>query len=282
LESTARLKREGFDVLLLPVRENGRVCLSALKDVLDERVALVSIMAVNNEIGVIQDLAEIGRLSRNVGAWFHTDAAQAFGKMEIDVESMSIDLLSISAHKIYGPKGIGALFIRGRKPKVTLDPLMDGGGQERGLRSGTLSPALCVGLGEAASVAGREYMQEAARLTQLRDALWHGLKAACPQLELNGDLENRLPGNLNFTVPGIEGEELLASLEGLSISAGSACASASGTSSHVLQALGRNPATIAAAVRIGLGRFTTRHEIEGARNMLVKAISKSDNLSCDY
>lgn len=272
LESAARLEREGFAVTCLPVGADGLLDLDDLKEALDERVAVVSVMAANNEIGVLQPLAEIGAAARAVGAWFHTDAAQAFGKIPLDVDAMQIDLMSISGHKIYGPKGIGALYLRGRKPKVTLEPLMDGGGQERGLRSGTLAPALCVGLGAAAEIAGREHEAEAARLREMRDGLWARLSAERPALTLNGAMTPRLAGNLNITVPGLESAELLAALDGLSVSAGSACSSGAQAASHVLQALGHDPAKIAAGIRIGLGRFTTEDEITAAAEMLISAI----------
>jgi cysteine desulfurase len=274
LESTARLSREGFDVKILPIQKNGLLDLSTLKKALDDRVAIVSVMAANNEIGVIQPLADIGAMVRDCGAWFHTDAAQAFGKYPLDVDAMSIDMMSISGHKIYGPKGVGALYVRGRKPKVELDPLMDGGGQERGLRSGTLPVPLCVGLGAAADIAKSEMGQEAERLTRMRNRLWDLLQQSDADLSLNGDLDRRLPGNLNITVPGVESSELLAALDGLSVSSGSACSSGAQAASHVLQALGHDPAKVAAGLRIGLGRFTTENDIAAAAEMLLAAVSK--------
>jgi cysteine desulfurase len=272
LESAARLEREGFGVTILPVGEDGLLDLDILRETLDERVALVSVMAANNEIGVLQPLQEIAAAAHEVGAWFHTDAAQAFGKIPLDVGGTGIDLMSISGHKIYGPKGVGALYVRSRKPKVTLEPLMDGGGQERGLRSGTLPVPLCVGLGAAAEIAGREMATEQARLKAMRDTLWQRLRDVRPRLTLNGDAEMRLAGNLNITVPGIELGELLAAADGVSISGGSACSSGDQAGSHVLQALGHDPAAVAAGVRIGLGRFTTQAEIDAAVEMLIAAI----------
>jgi cysteine desulfurase len=274
LESTARLSREGFNVKILPIQKNGLLDLSTLKEALDDRVAIVSVMAANNEIGVIQPLADIGVMVRECGAWFHTDAAQAFGKYPLDVDAMCIDMMSISGHKIYGPKGVGALYVRGRKPKVELDPLMDGGGQERGLRSGTLPVPLCVGLGAAADIAKSEMGQEAERLTRMRNRLWDLLQQSDADLSLNGDMDNRLPGNLNITVPGVESSELLAALDGLSVSSGSACSSGAQAASHVLQALGHDPAKVAAGLRIGLGRFTTENDIAAAAEMLLAAVSK--------
>jgi len=274
LESTARLSREGFNVKILPIQKNGLLDLSTLKEALDDRVAIVSVMAANNEIGVIQPLADIGAMVRECGAWFHTDAAQAFGKYPLDVDAICIDMMSISGHKIYGPKGVGALYVRGRKPKVELDPLMDGGGQERGLRSGTLPVPLCVGLGAAADIAKSEMGQEAERLTRMRNRLWDLLQQSDADLSLNGDMDNRLPGNLNITVPGVESSELLAALDGLSVSSGSACSSGAQAASHVLQALGHDPAKVAAGLRIGLGRFTTENDIAAAAEMLLAAVSK--------
>ena len=274
LESVARLAREGFETVVLPVKPDGLVDIDVLMKVLDERVALVSVMAANNEIGVIQPVAEIGVLARTVGAWFHTDAAQAYGKVPLDVDAMDIDLMSISGHKIYGPKGIGALYVRGRKPKVTLAPLMDGGGQERGLRSGTLPTPLCVGMGAAAEIAAREGEAEAARLTVLRDRLWQRLTDGIPRLALNGDARERLAGNLSITLPGVETSELLAAVPDLSISGGSACSSAGNAGSHVLQALGHDPAKVAAGIRIGLGRFTTDVEVDAAADSLIAAMAR--------
>ncbi len=202
LESCAQLEREGFRVTYLPVEPNGLVSLDTLAAALSERTLLVSVMAAHNEIGVIQPLAEIGALCRSKGVLFHSDAAQAFGKIALDVEGMQIDLLSISGHKIYGPKGVGALYVR-RRPRVRLLPLIDGGGQERGLRSGTLPTPLCVGIGRAAAIAMAEMTDEATRLRRLRDRMQAGLARRVPGLRLNGDAERRLPGSLNLLFPGI-------------------------------------------------------------------------------
>ncbi|MCR9218707.1 MAG: cysteine desulfurase [Alphaproteobacteria bacterium] len=274
LESAARLEREGFEVVRLGIGRDGLIDPDALEAALDERTALVSIMAVNNEIGVIQPLAEISKRARAVGAWLHTDAAQAFGKIPLDVEALGIDLMSVSGHKIYGPKGVGALYIRRRRPKVQLEPLMDGGGQEKGLRAGTLPTPLCVGLGKAAEIARRERDAEAARLTALRDRLLARLEAEIDGLFLNGSRAQRIPGNLNVTIPGLEGQELLAALDGLSVSSGSACSSGAPGASHVLQALGLEAGKVAASVRLGLGRFTTEEEVEVAADRLVAAVNR--------
>ncbi len=273
LESVKRLGEEGVDTVTLPVRANGLIDLDVLAEALDEPTALVSIMAANNEIGVVQPLAEIGALCRTRSTLFHTDAAQAVGKVPIDVEAMHIDLLSISGHKLYGPKGIGALYVR-RRPRVRLEPLFDGGAQERGLRSGTLPAPLCVGLGEACVIAAAEMAIEAARLRRLRERLFRGLTAALPDVALNGDAERRLPGNLNICVPRIDGETLLAAVPELSLSMGSACTSAAVEPSYVLRALGLADELANGSFRIGVGRFTSDADIDYAVERLVTAIRR--------
>lgn len=274
LESAARLEREGFEVVRLAIGRDGLVDLDAVEAALDVRTALISVMAVNNEIGVIQPLAEIGKRARAVGAWFHSDAAQGFGKIPLDVDALGVDLMSISGHKIYGPKGIGALYLRRKKPKVQLEPLMDGGGQERGLRSGTVPTPLAVGLGEAARIATREREREAARLKPLRDRLLERLEAEIDGLFLNCSREERIAGNLNVTIPGLEGQELMAALDGLAVSSGSACSSGAPGASHVLQALGLEAGKVAASIRLGLGRFTTEEEVETAAERLIAAAQR--------
>jgi cysteine desulfurase len=273
LETAQHLSRDGFEVTFLPVRRNGIVDLDMLAAALGDRTALVSIMAVNNEIGVIQPLAEIGALCRERGVLFHTDAAQAVGKIALDVESMKIDLMSISGHKIYGPKGVGALYVR-RRPRVRLEPLIDGGGQERGLRSGTLPTPLCVGLGEACAIAAAELDEEGARLRALRDRLHAGIADRVPDVVVNGDLERRVAGNLNLGFPGVDGQALLAEVPDLSISLGSACTTASLEPSYVLRALGVSDALANGSVRIGLGRFTTAAEVEFATERLCESVQR--------
>ncbi len=268
LESARSLRQEGFDVVELPVDATGMLDPDVLRGELDKNTAVVSIMAVNNEIGVIQPLAEIGRLCREAGALFHTDAAQAVGKIPIEVRKIGAALMSISGHKLYGPKGVGALFVR-RRPRVPIEPLVHGGGQERGLRSGTLAPALCVGLGTACEIAGREMEAEAARLVAFRDVFLARLREGVPDIVVNGSLENRIPGNLNVTFPGIEANELMAALDGVSVSSGSACSSGSGKPSHVLRAIGLDPARVQASIRIGFGRFTTAEEVDTASRHVV-------------
>jgi cysteine desulfurase len=271
LESCRRLEREGFEVTYLPVGGDGLIDLGDLAAALSERTALVSIMAVNNEIGVIQPIAEIGRMCREHGAKFHTDAAQAAGKIPLDVKAMNIDLMSISGHKVYGPKGIGALYVR-RRPKVPIEPLMDGGGQERGLRSGTVPAPLAVGLGMACAVAAGEMAGEAERLKRLRDRFLSRLRNAVPDVHLHGDPERRIPGNLNFSFPDIEGQDLMMRLTGISVSTGSACSSATVGPSHVLSALGLDARFLHNALRVGLGRFTTQEEVDRAADMIAAAV----------
>ncbi len=273
LESCKALEEEGFEVTYLPVEPNGLVSLSALAEALSERTLLVSIMAAHNEIGVIQPLAEIGALCRHKGVLFHTDAAQAVGKISIDVEAMGIDLLSVSGHKIYGPKGVGALYVR-RRPRVRLTPLIDGGGQERGVRSGTLPTPLCVGLGRATAIAGAEMTEEAERLLRLRERLWTSLARQVPGLRLNGDAERRLPGSLNLSFPGISAQQLIEAVPSIAISTGSACTSAAVEPSYVLRALGLPDALANSAIRIGLGRFTTAAEADFAADVLTDAATR--------
>src|SRR5579863_3420916 len=237
LESAAALAREGFAVDYLPVEPNGLVALDRLAAALTDRTLLVSVMAAHNEIGVIQPLAEVGALCRARGILLHSDAAQAAGKIPLDVEAMKIDLMSISGHKMYGPKGVGALYVR-RRPRVRLLPLFDGGGQERGLRSGTLPTPLCVGFGRAAALAAAEMAEEAMRIGGLRDRLQTNLMRRIGGLRINGDTAHRLPGNLNLSFPGVSAPELIEACPSVAMSTGSACTSATVEPSYVLRALG--------------------------------------------
>jgi cysteine desulfurase len=273
LESAVALEREGFGVTYLPAEPNGLISLDRLAAAITDRTLLVSVMAAHNEIGVIQPLAEIGALCWSRGVLFHTDAAQAAGKIPLDVEAMRIDLMSISGHKIYGPKGIGALYVR-RRPRVRLLPLIDGGAQERGLRSGTLPTPLCVGLGRAAELAREEMGREAERVRQLRDRLYASLRRRIPDLQLNGDLEHRLPGNLNFSVRGIMASTLIEACPSVAMSTGSACTSASVEPSYVLRALGLSDDRANASIRLGLGRFTTAAEVDFAAEAIAAAVSR--------
>ncbi len=278
LDTCRHLEQQGFEVTYLPVKQDGLIDLNVLRAAVTDKTVLVSIMAVNNEIGVIQPLAEIGKICREKGAFFHTDAAQAVGKIPLDVEALNVDLMSISGHKIYGPKGIGALYVR-RKPRVRLVPLIVGGGQERGFRSGTLPTPLCVGLGEACEIAGQEMGEEAKRLTKLRDRMLKGLQSNLSDLVINGDLEHRIPGNLNISFAYVEGESLMMGIKNLSVSSGSACTSASLEPSYVLRALGVEEEMAHTSLRIGLGRFTTELEVDTAVAELVEQVTKLREMS---
>jgi cysteine desulfurase len=278
LDTCRHLEQQGFEVTYLPVQKNGLIDLDVLRAAVTDKTVVVSIMAVNNEIGVIQPLAEIGKICREKKAFFHTDAAQAAGKIPLDVEAMNIDLMSISGHKIYGPKGIGALYVR-RKPRVRLVPLIVGGGQERGFRSGTLPTPLCVGLGEAAEIALKEMDAESKRLAKLQARMLKGLNAKLTDIHVNGDLEHRIPGNLNIGFAYVEGESLMMGIKGLSVSSGSACTSASLEPSYVLRALGVEEDMAHTSLRIGLGRFTTEQEIDTAVEELVRHVKKLREMS---
>ena len=271
LESCQAMAAEGFRLSVLPVERSGLLDLARLKEAMTDETLLVSVMAVNNEIGVIQPLAEIGALCREHGVYFHTDAAQAAGKIPLDVEAMAIDLMSISGHKLYAPKGIGALYVR-RRPRVRLAPLMSGGGQERGLRSGTLPAALCVAFGAACVLSAAEMGAEAERLAALRERLRRGLAARLPGLVVNGDLERRVAGNLNLAFPGVDAEELMVQLKDVAVSSGSACTSAAIEPSYVLRALGLDEGLARASLRIGLGRFTGPAEIDYATDAIAAAV----------
>ncbi len=270
LESAKALERQGFRVTVLPVDAQGLVDLAALAAAIDERTAVVSVMAANNEIGVLQPIGEIGALCRAKGVLFHSDAAQAVGKVPVDVEAMKIDLLSISGHKIYGPKGIGALYVR-RRPRARIAPLFDGGGQERGFRSGTLPTPLCVGLGAAARIAAAEMAAEAERLLGLRRRFLAGIRARLPEVRLNGDAERRLPGNLNLSFPGVPALALMEACPGLALSTGSACTATEVEPSYVLRALGLPDDLAGATLRLGLGRQTTESEVDFAVETLAAA-----------
>jgi cysteine desulfurase len=263
LDTCRRLESRGFRVTVLPVRPDGLLDLPALAAALEPSTILVSVMAANNEIGVLQPLAAIGALTRGRGILFHTDAAQAFGRIPLDVQATGIDLLSISAHKIHGPQGVGALYVRSRQPVVRLAPLFDGGGHERGLRPGTLNAPGIVALGAAAEIAAREMAADAGRIGALRDRLLAGLLASIAGIQVNGSLEARLPHNLNVSIEGTD-ETLASRLDGLAVSAGSACSTGSIQASHVLRAIGVDPARAHGTLRFGLSRFTTEAEIDRA------------------
>ena len=277
INSCRDLEQEGFNITFLPVQKNGLVDLNQLKQAITKQTALVSVMAINNEIGVIQPLAEIGKICRENQVFFHTDCAQAFGKIPLDVEAMNIDLMSISGHKIYGPKGIGALFVR-RKPRVRIKPLFSGGGQERGIRSGTVPTALAVGLGKASEIALQEMHQDLQKVTKLSQKLALAI-SNLTHTYLNGDSQNRYPGNLNFSFAGIEGESMIMAIKDLAVSSGSACTSASLEPSYVLYALGVGADLAHTSIRFGLGRFTTEEEIDFAINLITSKVQKLRNMS---
>jgi len=273
LESVRDLEKEGFDATFLDVGADGLVDLNALRAAITEQTALVSIMTVNNEIGVVQPVEAIGAICREKGVPFHTDAAQAVGKIPFDVAAANVGLASLSGHKIYGPKGIGALYVR-RRPRLRLEPLFSGGGQEGGLRSGTLPTALCVGLGEALAIAGSEREAEAAKLLDLRTRLLDGLRAELTGVTVNGALDARIPGNLNLSFAGINSETLMMELRDLALSTGSACSSENLEPSYVLEALGVDAAMARASIRIGIGRFTTADEIDHAVSAFAEKVAK--------
>ena len=277
LDPCRYLESDGFEVTYLDPQSNGLVTLDQIRDAMRDDTILVSLMHVNNEIGVIQDVAAIGELCRSRKIFFHVDAAQSAGKLPIDVEAMKIDLLSMSAHKIYGPKGIGALYVR-RKPRVRLEAQMHGGGHERGMRSGTLPTHQIVGMGEAFRLAGLEMAEESARILALRDRLWNGLKSI-EEVHINGDLEHRVPGNLNVSFAYVEGESLMMGLKDLAVSSGSACTSASLEPSYVLRALGMSDELAHSSIRFSIGRFTTAEEIDYTISLIQKEIGRLREMS---
>lgn len=273
LESCAWLERQGYRVTYLPVGEDGLIRLEELAEAVSDETLLVSIMAVNNEIGVIQPIEEIGALCRKRGVLFHCDAAQAFGKIPLDVEAMNMDLLSISAHKHYGPKGIGALYIR-RRPRVRLEALVSGGGQERGFRSGTLPTPLVAGLGKAAAIASEEMEVEAGRIQALSQRFLGRVQGELEDVYLNGHKQARWPGNINLSFGGIRGESLLMAFKELAVSSASACSSGIDEPSYVLRALGREEQLSDSAIRFGIGRFTTEAEIDMACDVIIESIQR--------
>jgi cysteine desulfurase len=264
LDPIKRLSREGWDATVVACDADGRISAEKVADAITDRTVLVSIMAANNEVGTINPIAEIGRLCHDRHIVFHTDAAQAVGKVPIDVQADAIDLLSLSAHKIYGPKGIGALYVRRRDPQVRLSPLFDGGGHERGLRSGTVAVPLVVGLGVAARLACDERPEESIRLFKLRERLHEGIARRVPAIRLNGPARDRLPGNLNLSFTDVDGEALMMAMRDVAVSSGSACSSTNPEPSHVLLAMGLPEDLARASLRFGLGRFTTPEEIDYA------------------
>jgi cysteine desulfurase len=277
LDTCRELERQGFEVSYLDVSEDGLLDIQQFKNALRPDTILASVMLVNNEIGVIQDIAALGRICHDQGVIFHVDAAQATGKVSIDLQTLPVDLMSFSAHKTYGPKGIGALFAR-RKPRVRLEAQMHGGGHERGFRSGTLATHQIVGMGHAFELARLEMNDETQRIRVLRDRLWTGL-SQIPEICLNGHLQQRVPHNLNVSFSYVEGESLLMALKDLAVSSGSACTSASLEPSYVLRALGRSDELAHSSIRFTLGRYTTAEDVDFAIELLVRQVAKLREIS---
>ena len=277
LDTMRHLETEGFEVTYMNPKDNGLVDIDELKSLIKPTTTVISIMHVNNEIGVIQDLETIGKICRDNKIVFHVDAAQSPGKVDIDVDKYNIDLLSLSAHKVYGPKGIGALYVRS-KPRIRLQPQMHGGGHERGFRSGTLPTHQVVGMGEAFKIAEEEMESDNKRISILRDKLWNGLNSI-EEIYLNGDMKQRIPGNLNVSFNFVEGESLIMAIKDMAVSSGSACTSASLEPSYVLRALGRSDELAHSSLRISIGKYTTEEEIDYSVSLIKEAVAKLRELS---
>jgi len=282
LDTCKNLEKHGFEVTYLPVERDGRVDPEAVRKAIKPTTILISIMYANNEIGVINPTAEIGKLAKEHGIIFAVDGVQAVGKVPVDVQKDNIDLLAISAHKIYGPKGVGALYVRRRNPRVQLSAIIDGGGHERGMRSGTLNVPGIVGLGKACEVCQQDMAQEDERLRGLRDRLRKGLEAKLDEVFINGSMEHRLPNNLNMSFAYVEGESLLMGINDVAVSSGSACTSATLEPSYVLKALGVGEDLAHTSIRFGLGRFTTQEEVDYVIDKMVQVVTKLRELSPLY
>jgi len=282
LDSCKTLEKQGFKVTYLPVQRNGLIDVQRLEDALTDKTILVSVMAANNEIGTIQPMKEIARLTKKRRILFHSDATQAVGRIPVNVDEMGIDLLSLTAHKIYGPKGVGALYVRAANPRVRVTPMLDGGGHERGMRSGTLNVPGIVALGSACEVAQREMGAESEQLMSLRECLRLGLFEQLEDIYINGDPVRRLPGNLNMSFAYIDGESLMMGLKEIAVSTGSACTSASLEPSHVLKALGVDDSLAHASIRFGLGRFNTAEEIDYTIGRVVEEVRRLRKISPVY
>jgi cysteine desulfurase len=269
-----RLAREGWDITILGVDEFGQVSAESVAAALNDQTVLVSVMAADNEVGTINPIREIARVCRERGVLVHTDATQAVGKIGFDVRDLGVDLASFSGHKLYGPKGIGGLFVRRGEPHIRLRPLIDGGGQERGFRSGTLPVPLAVGLGRAMQLAEEEQVEESARIRILRDRLQEGIMSRVPEVRLNGHPTDRLPGNLNLSFAYVDGEALMMAMRDVAVSSGSACTAADPEPSHVLTAMGLDEDLTRASLRFGLGRFTTPEEIEFAIQAVATTVER--------
>jgi len=282
LDTCKRLEKHGIQVTYLPVETNGLVDLDKLKAAITDKTILISIMYANNEIGVVQPIAEIGKLAKERGVLFHSDATQAVGKVPVDVIKDNIDMLSISGHKMYGPKGVGALYVRRRNPRVQLTAQIDGGGHERGMRSGTLNVPGIVGLGEACAIAQAEMPEESKRLAYLRDKIKDRLLSALDEVYINGTMDSRLPNNLNISFAFVEGESLLMGINDVAVSSGSACTSATLEPSYVLKALGAGDEIAHSSIRFGLGRFNTEEEADYVTAKVIDVVQKLRELSPLY
>jgi len=282
LDTCKRLQKYGYRITYLPVNSEGLIDLDDLRRAITPRTILISIMYANNEIGVLQPIAEIGKLAKEYGVPFHSDATQAVGKIPFDVEQFNVDLVSLSAHKMYGPKGIGALYVRRRNPRVQLAPIIDGGGHERGMRSGTLNVPGIVGFGKACEIAAAEMASEGERLRRLRDKLRHGLQSQLDEVYVNGSLEHRLPHNLNMSFAYVEGESLLMGINDVALSSGSACTSATLEPSYVLKALGVGEDLAHTSIRFGLGRFNTEEEVDYVIARVTEVVKRLRELSPLY
>ena len=282
LDTCKRLEKHGYRVTYLPVQKDGLVDLDDLKRAMDDKTILVTIMAANNEIGVLQPIEEIGKLCRERGVLFHTDAVQAIGKVPMDVNKQNIDLASITGHKIYGPKGVGALYVRRRNPRVQISAQVDGGGHERGMRSGTLNVPGIAGLGKACAIAQQDMPQEACRLAGLRNRLRDRIEAKLDEVYINGSMEHRLPGSLNMSFAYVEGESLLMGINDIAVSSGSACTSATLEPSYVLKALGTGDDLAHSSLRFGIGRFNTEAEVDYVADRVIEAVEHLRELSPLY
>jgi len=282
LDTCKRLEKYGYRVTYLPVGRDGLIDLEDLKRAIDDKTILVSVMYANNEIGVLQPVAEIGKICREKGVLFHSDATQAIGKVPVDVNKQNIDLMSISAHKMYGPKGVGALYVRRKNPRVQISAIIDGGGHERGMRSGTLNVPGIVGLGKACDIASTDMAQEASRLASLRNRLKDKIMGQLDEVYVNGSMEHRLPGNLNISFLYVEGESLLMGINDIAVSSGSACTSATLEPSYVLKALGLGDDLAHSSIRFGLGRFNTETEVDYVADRIVTTVKKLRELSPLY
>ncbi len=282
IDSAKHLEKNGIRVTFLPVDKLGLIDLDELEAAITDKTILISIMMANNEVGVLQDVKEIGRIAREKGVLFHTDAVQAVGKVPFDVQDMNIDIASISAHKMYGPKGVGAIYVRRRKPRVLLSPIIDGGGHERGMRSGTLNVPGIVGFGKAAELAQEELEEEMARIFQLRERLRTTFEEHLDEVFINGDLERRVPGNLNMSFAYVEGESLLMGIDNIAVSSGSACTSASLEPSYVLKALGVGEDLAHTSIRFGIGRFNTEEEVDYVAERVTETVRRLRDLSPLY